>query len=177
VAGTIKERVSRHAPKRHPSAHARFALTAFRQLNRFYAHHTELGDALGMSRESVRKWKRRPPLRPRSEVRDRVIRLLSLCSEARPYMEHPHDVGRWTTAPNPRLHGETPAQLLLTDGDDGLDRVVSELVDLTPRQKTADINLPTGEELRAALSQGVGDEVLAEVEEMMGDTAVATTAS
>jgi hypothetical protein len=152
------------------------ALAAFGELGAFYARDADLGRALGVSAESVRAWKRRPPSRPRAKLRERIVRLLRLCLEAQPYMDDTLDVGRWTLTPNPRLEGHAPAVLVAERGEGGLRLVLAELVDLTPRRVGAKIELPAAGELRAALVDGLDDEALAELERMMADTRSAAAA-
>lgn len=126
-----------------------------------------------MSAESIRAWKRKPPLRPRAELRGRVVRLLCLCLEARPYLDGPRDVGQWALAPSPRLEDLAPAVLLVERGERGLRLVLAELVDLAPRRETAEVELPAGDELRTTLSAALDDEALAELDRMMADTTAA----
>jgi hypothetical protein len=156
----------RQVARRSRTPQARVALAAFRRLGAFYGSDADLGRALGMSAESIRAWRRKPPLRPRAELRERIVRLLRLCLETQPYMDDALDVGQWTLAPNPRLGGQTPAGLVLEHGD-GLRLVLAELVDLTSRREAAQIELPAGDELRAALADGLDDKALAEVERMI----------
>ena len=156
--------------RRKRSTRAKAVTAAFRQLSRFYASDAELGRAVGMSRETVRLWKRKPPSRPRVPLSEHIMQLWQLCLEAVPYMRSPNDVGRWTLTANPRLDGQAPVEVLLERGREGLAFLIQELADLTPRQQPATIELPTGDELRSALVDGIGEDAMSEVERMVAAT-------
>lgn len=72
--------------------------------------------ALGVQRNTVRKWDEGAAARLRTESHDRVQLLLSAARDVRDLMGDPFAVGRWLLTQQPGLRGVAPAELLLQFG-------------------------------------------------------------
>ncbi|HWY90968.1 MAG TPA: hypothetical protein VNY31_09880 [Solirubrobacteraceae bacterium] len=69
-------------------------------------------------------------------------------------------VGEWTLAPSPPLRGHSPAQVLASHGREGLQILLAELATVAPPRSAGPVEMPSLEQLRASLANGVGPEAL-----------------
>lgn len=149
--------------------HAAVAQTAqaIASLRPFYRSASDLAGALSTSRDTVRSWRSsRPPRRPRRELVARAALMVALCREARRYMASDEQVGEWTRAPQPRLRGFTPADVILKYGRSGLDFLVDELAVLASARATGPLDMPSLDDLRQSLADALGEEALERLERM-----------
>jgi hypothetical protein len=127
----------------------------------FYGSLARLASALGTTRDTVRSWRIGPaPARPRVELLERAELLRMLCNAARRYMAADRQVGEWTLAPSPPLRGHSPAQVLASHGREGLQILLAELATVAPPRSAGPVEMPSLEQLRASLANGVGPEAL-----------------
>jgi hypothetical protein len=90
--------------------------------------------------------------------------LLTLCRAARRYVAEDHQIGDWIIAPDPRLHGWSPAQALQRYGRDGLEVLLTDLAVVTPPRPAGEVDIPPLAGLRNALAAGIGTEALQRIE-------------
>lgn len=109
--------------------------------------------ALGIKKDTLRSWESSETTRVRSESLRRVDLLLQACREAEEHMGSAEAVGRWVTTETPQLEGKSPADVLLEEGDDGLERV--RLSMLPPTPSATSLRPEVRDEMLAALSPGV----------------------
>lgn len=141
------------------------AAHAVSELLVFYGSLSRLASALGTTRDTVRSWSSGPaPARPRVELLERVMLLLALCNAARRYMAADRQVGEWTLAPSPPLRGYSPAQILVRHGREGLQILLAELATIAPPRSAGPVEMPSLEQLRSSLANGVGVEGLKRIE-------------
>jgi len=144
-------------------------------LAQYYASNvSDLATALGTTRDTVRAWLTDPPAKPREELLARAERLWVLARAAQRYIPDERTVGRWTLAPNLGLGGSSPAAVLVASGDDGLDRVLADMVSYAPARP--DLPIEAEDEL---IWQGVQAllqrETLVEVEKVLSQPALDVT--
>jgi len=137
------------------------------ELRAYFRSMALLAGALGTSRDTLRAWTAgKAPARPRVELLEAAELLLVLCRTARRYLADDHQVGDWVTAPDPRLHGGSPAQALRRYGPPGLRVLISELAVIAPLRPSGPVDIPPLEELRAALTTGIGPAAVQRIEQM-----------
>jgi hypothetical protein len=154
-------------PSRARTARSGRAEHAVSELSIFYGSLSRLARALGTTRDTVRSWGiGSAPARPRVELLERAELLLALCSAARRYMAADRQVGEWTLAPSPPLCGHSPAQILARHGREGLRVLLAELATVTPPRSAGPVDMPSLEQLRASLANGVGPEALERIEQI-----------
>ncbi|MGH2902782.1 MAG: hypothetical protein ACRDK7_04255 [Solirubrobacteraceae bacterium] len=137
------------------------------QLLVFYRSLSQLASALGVTRDTARSWSAgTAPARPRVELLERAELLLSLCGAARRYMADDHQVGTWTLAPSPALHGHSPAEMLARHGREGLQVLLAELATVAPPRPGGPVEMPFVELLRESLATGVGAAALKRIEKI-----------
>jgi hypothetical protein len=88
------------------------------ELHAYFAQ--SLDAALGVSRDTIRKWNHHQASRVRRDKALRVAVLLSACREAEALMHEPRAVGLWMLTPQPLLRGAMPARILVERGPRGL---------------------------------------------------------
>ena len=162
---------------------------AVSELSIFYGSSlSRLASALGTTRDTVRSWGMgSAPARPRVELLERAALLLALCNAARRYMAADRQVGEWTLAPtvedlfrdsvirddelrmmfsccHPRLAEE--AQVLARHGREGLRILLAELATVAPPRSAGPVEMPSLEQLRASLANGLGPEALERIEQI-----------
>ena len=108
--GVTSPRGSTDARRRSPQASQ--ALDLFDRVRRFFAHDSQLAQALGWDESTTAKWRDHSVTRPHAAKVAQVLLLQELCEEARAYMLDDFDVGTWLNAPLPNLHGSSPASWL-----------------------------------------------------------------
>ncbi len=139
------------------------------ELRVYFRSAAQLALALGTSRDTLRTWSTaRAPARPRVELLNAAELLLVLCRAARRYVVDDLQVGEWLNAPDPRLHGASPARALRQDGREGLDALLAGLAVVAPVRPDGPIDMPSLEDLRIALARGVGDETVGRIERIAG---------
>ena len=137
------------------------------ELRVFYGSMSQLASALGVTRDTARSWSAgTAPARPRVELLERAELLLGLCVAARRYMASDQQVGAWTLAPSPALHGHSPAQMLASHRRDGLQVLLAELATVAPPRPTRPVEMPSVEQLREALAGGIGAAALKRIEKI-----------
>jgi hypothetical protein len=141
---------------------------AVSELSIFYGSSlSRLASALGTTRDTVRSWGMgSAPARPRVELLERAELLLALCNAARRYMAADRQVGEWTLAPSPPLRGHSPAQVLARHGREGLRILLAELATVAPPRSAGPVEMPSLEQLRASLANGLGPEALERIEQI-----------
>jgi hypothetical protein len=138
---------------------ARRAIVELRDLrNRYYRSDAALGRALGWRPDTVAVWLSRDVARPRIERREQVHRLLVLCKSAGEWVGDPLLVGDWTLELQQLLADRSPAEVLCVLGDEGLQVTLGHLARIAPRTPVEDLELPSVEQLRAALRQTLGED-------------------
>jgi hypothetical protein len=75
-------------------------------------------------------------------------------------------VGEWTLAPSPPLRGHSPAQVLDRHGREGLRILLAELATVAPPRSAGPVEMPSLEQLRASLANGLGPEALERIEQI-----------
>lgn len=154
-----------NGPRRARTARSGQAQRAASELLVFYGSRSRLASGLGITRDTVRSWSAgTTPARPRVELLERAELLLGLCEAARRYMAADRQVGEWTLAPSPSLRGHSPAQVLSHHGREGLQILLAELTTIAPPRPAGPVEMPSVEELRAALAAGLGSEALERIE-------------
>ncbi len=154
-------------PSRARTVRSGQAEHAVSELSIFYGSLSRLASALGTTRDTVRSWGMgSAPARPRVELLERAELLLALCNAARRYMAADRQVGEWTLAPSPPLRGHSPAQVLARHGRDGLRILLAELATVAPPRSAGPVEMPSLEQLRASLANGVGPEALERIEQI-----------
>jgi hypothetical protein len=98
--------------------------------------------------------------------------LLALCNAARRYMAADRQVGEWTLAPSPPLRGYSPAQILVRHGREGLQILLAELATIAPPRSAGPVEMPSLEQLRSSLANGVGVEGLKRIEQIASAEAI-----
>jgi hypothetical protein len=153
---SVREPVSARGERAHALALA---------LERYYGSVTTLSAALDTTRDTVRTWLNSPPSKPREDILLRAERLWLLGRAARRYMVGVRNIGAWTLAPHLGLNGESPARLLVAEGDNGLERLLDDMATYAPSRP--DLPLDANDEL---IWQGVqemlGPEALAQAEKV-----------
>jgi hypothetical protein len=135
------------------------------ELRRYFRTAKQLALALGVSRDTLRTWSaEEAPGRPRLELLDAAELTLTLCRAVRLYVVDDFQVGEWMLAPDPRLHGASPAQALRRHGRGALQPLMAGLAVIAPPRPDGPVELPSLEELKAALTSGVGAEALKRIE-------------
>lgn len=160
-----KQKVER--PSRARTVRSGQAEHAVSELSIFYGSLSRLASALGTTRDTVRSWGMgSAPARPRVELLERAELLLALCNAARRYMAADRQVGEWTLAPSPPLRGHSPAQVLARHGREGLRILLAELATVAPPRSAGPVEMPSLEQLRASLANGLGPEALERIEQI-----------
>ena len=142
--------------------------SSFARLRSFYESDSDLADAVGFDRGTVRSWRTRVPVRPREDNRQTILCLLFVCVHAKPYLRHPHDVGRWTLTSLPTLVGDSPAELVRRLGKDGADQVVETIIDHVPGVELTPAVELDDDEVRHALVEGLGEKAVQQAEAFFG---------
>lgn len=106
---------------------------------------SDLARAWGTTRDTARAWLEEPPTKPREDLLERAQRLSLLCRAVSRYMSGRGAAGRWTLAPHLALHGRSPAEALLEDGDEALTQLLMEMVAVAPARP--DLPLADDEEV------------------------------
>lgn len=135
-------------------------------LERYYGSVTALADALDTTRDTVRAWLNSPPSKPREDILLRAERLWLLGRTAQRYMVGLRDIGAWTLAPHIGLNGDSPARVLVAEGDNGLKRLLDDMATYAPSRP--DLPLDADDDL---IWQGVqtmlGPDALAQAEKVL----------
>jgi hypothetical protein len=147
--GVTSPRGSTDARRRSPQASQ--ALDLFDRVRRFFAHDSQLAQALGWDESTTAKWRDHSVTRPHAAKVAQVLLLQELCEEARAYMLDDFDVGTWLNAPLPNLHGSSPASWLRERRGVGLAELTRGLVDWTPRVPETDLEAIRGAQGSARL--------------------------
>jgi hypothetical protein len=135
-------------------------------LERYYGSVTELSAALDTTRDTVRMWLKSPPSKPREDLLLRAERLWLLGRAAQRYMVGVRYVGAWTLAPHIGLNGESPARVLVAEGDKGLERLLDDMAAYTPSRP--DLPLDADDELIwRGVQEMLGPEALAQVAKVL----------
>jgi hypothetical protein len=154
-------------PSRARTVRSGQAEHAVSELSIFYGSLSLLASALGTTRDTVRSWGMgSAPARPRVELLERAELLLALCNAARRYMAADRQVGEWTLAPSPPLRGHSPAQVLARHGREGLRILLAELATVAPPRSAGPVEMPSLEQLRASLANGLSPEALERIEQI-----------
>jgi hypothetical protein len=154
-------------PSRARTVRSGQAEHAVSELSIFYGSLSRLASALGTTRDTVRSWGMgSAPARPRVELLERAELLLALCNAARRYMAADRQVGEWTLVPSPPLCGHSPAQVLARHSREGLRILLAELATVAPPRSAGPVEMPSLEQLRASLANGVGPEALERIEQI-----------
>lgn len=145
--------------RRRQGDEARRAVAELCELrNRYYHSDAALSRALGWSPDTVAAWLSRDVARPRLDRREQVRRLLALCKSAAEWVGDPSLIGGWTLESQHPLAGRSPAEVLRVLGEEGLQVALGSLAQIAPRTSVEDLALPSAEQLRASLSQTLGED-------------------
>lgn len=116
------------------SAEAGRAKANFDALAGYFRDRSQLRRALGWASPTLRAWEGDGPARPRSQYSERVRQLLAVARAAHEWVHN--DVGRvgaWMVSANDAIEGLTPAGVVRTLGDDGVERLLSGMYRIAPR--------------------------------------------
>jgi hypothetical protein len=135
-------------------------------LQRYYGSVTDLSAALSTTRDTVRTWLNSPPSKPREDILLRAERLWLLGRAAQRYMVGGRNIGAWTLAPHIGLKGESPARVLIAEGNKGLGRLLDDMATYAPSRP--DLPLDAGDELVwKGVQEMLGPEALAQAEKVI----------
>ena len=130
--------------KRAQSAKPRTVVAArpanFERLQRFFASQTALAAALGVHRDTVRKWERGEASRLRRSSIERVTVMAAVAEQVARYMPSDASVGSWLLHPQPALGGQIPAVLVRTQGPKAYEPIVSRAAAIAEPVSVGDLS-------------------------------------
>lgn len=151
--------------KRQPTEAGRQLPAAARGLQRFFASQSEMAQALDTTRDTLRVWlSDGPPARPRVELVERVLLMETLGENARPFLADDRQVGAWLLAPQPTLHGSSPAALVRQAGQDAVELLTAQIVALAPTVPSQPVSIASVTELRARMAEVLDDDTMARLD-------------
>lgn len=148
-----------------PSSDAVHAFDLFDALKVFFRSDAALARALGWQPNTVAAWSDRQVLRPRVEHRRAVDRLLVLMRRASEWTTEKYLAGDWALERQALLADLSPSMVLRVLRETGLRILLGAFVKIAPRTPVGQLNLPSAEDLAAALRQTLGGEALVMFEE------------
>lgn len=128
----------------------------FAKLVEFFPASAQLARALGVSRETVRSWKRGEASRVRRSSKLGVELLLRTCNEVLRYMPTPVAVGRWMLTEQPRFQGRRPVALLQEYGGPAFELIQRDIAENAPPVRSRRRRLPTVEQYLQGVEENVG---------------------
>ncbi len=110
-------------------------------------------EALGWSAPTLRAWgSEGRPARPRASSAARVVQLRDLCRETGKWVADPWRVGEWTLEPQSQLQDTTPAKVVLSMGEEGVNLLVKNMARVAPKERAAGpVDIPV-DKLRETLT-------------------------
>jgi hypothetical protein len=130
----------------------------FPRLQRFFGSQTALATALGVHRDTIRKWGRGEASRLRRTSIERVYVMSAVAEQVARFMPTDASVGAWLLQPQPALGGDIPAYLIRRDGRKAYERILQKAAAIAEPVSVGNFDvLPAEDELLAAMSQERAD--------------------
>lgn len=134
----------------------------FLRLQRFFQSQSALATALGVHRDTLRKWERGDAARLRKRSVERVAVMCAVAEQVARYMPRDELVGSWLLHSQPALNGAVPAELVRRHGMKAYETIVHKAAAIAEPVRVGSVeDLARQDELPAGRSAERGKPVLA----------------
>lgn len=132
----------------------------FPRLQGFFASQTALANALGVHRDTIRKWDRGEATRLRRSSVEGVLVMSAVAEQVARYMPNDASVGSWLGHPQPALGGKVPTAMVRKHGRKAYAVIVRAAAAVAEPMSVGDLDgMPEEHELLPLMREEFGDRV------------------